>query len=157
MKISMNTINQIVTAFLFIFVLAGLPIDAQATASDLLTAISAKSLPLFIVLGFNVATAVYHWVTTWKNNRPNFAAFLHSTAWWQTFANIVISLFLLYGFQIPDGTGDAIIQAVVSQDWWGLAVLILTNIARPIINKYFPKANTIEMVQNSKGTFQAKG
>ena len=88
------------------------------------------------MLIFNVGAVAFHWIKTWQNDKPNFVAFLRSNNWWLSFANIVASILMMTGINIPPETADQIVSAVFAQDWYGLAALAFVNLILPIARKF---------------------
>jgi uncharacterized membrane protein len=142
-KLDVNTVNQGISLFLWVFVLAGLKIDPNTTSTQLIDSIQSKNWAFLGMLIFNTGAVAFHWIKTWQNDKPNFGAFLRSNNWWLSFANIAASLLLLVGVNLPPETSDQIVGAIFQKDWWALATLAFTNLLLPIIRRFVEQRNFV--------------
>ena len=120
---------QILSAILYAFVLAGLNIEPNATATDIIAAIKAQSLPLILTVLFNLGTMIWIWVKTWKTAKPNFWAFITSRSWLISLANIIIPALALVGIVLPIETATKLIDDGLAGNWTSfISTLIITII-----------------------------
>lgn len=133
---NLNTINQLLSAVLWVFAFAGLKINADQVATDLSNAIVTKSWPFVALLVTNVGTMAFYWIKTWNTDKPNFFAFAKSINWWFNLANIVASaIYFFTGLYIPPEATQQIVQYIYDRQWWELATFVFVNFILPFIRK----------------------
>ncbi len=138
---NVNTINQILTAILWVLAFAGLQINADQTATDLTNAIVMKSWPFVGLIITNIGTMFYYWIKTWNTDRPNFLAFLKSINWWFNVANLVAGAFKLFtGIDIPPEATQKIVQYIFDRQWWELLSFVFISLILPIIRRVVNKS-----------------
>lgn len=108
---------QIVSLILYAFVAAGLNINADASAAEIVAAVKSVSLPLILTAVINLGSMVYLWIKTWNTNRPNFWAFITSRSWLISLANIAIPALALIGVQLNIAEVTALIDLGLAGDW----------------------------------------
>lgn len=122
---------QILSLILAAFVAAGLNIDANATAAEIVAAVKAVSLPLILTALINLGSMVYLWVRTWKTDRPNFWAFFTSRSWLISLSAIIIPALALVGIHIAPESASRLIDFGLAGNWQafvGEAAIILFGI-----------------------------
>lgn len=144
---NVNLSVQILSAILYAFVLAGLNIDPNATATDIIAAIKAQSLPLILTVLFNLGTMIWMWVRNWPKSRPEFWAFFTSRSWLISVANIIIPALALIGVVLPLETATKLIDDGLAGNWTSfISTLIITIVG--IIGTWLKpklKAQTVSM------------
>lgn len=128
-----NIITQLVSVVLWIFALAGLQINPDATANDAVVSVQTANWPLFLMLLINIGNSIWQWSLTWKTNKPNFILFLRSHNWWASVLNVVFAIALLNGIVLPADAAHRVVEYAFSGDWWGLAGYALPAIIAPIV------------------------
>lgn len=123
-----NLSVQILTSILTAFVVMGLNIDPAATASEIIAAIKAQSLPMILTVLFNFGTMVYLWVKTWKENKPNFWSFFTSRSWLISAANVVVPALALIGVVIPIETATKLIDDGLAGNWSNFVYTLVITI-----------------------------
>ena len=112
---------QIVSLILAAFVAAGLNIDPNASASEIVTAVKSVSLPLILTALINLGSMVYLWVRTWKTDKPNFGAFITSRSWLVSLSSIVIPAVALIGVEIAPDDAAKLIDYGLAGNWQAFA------------------------------------
>lgn len=108
---------QITSLILAAFVAAGLNIDPNASAAEIVAAVKSVSLPLILTALINLGSMVYLWVRTWKTDKPNFWAFLTSRSWLISLAGIVIPALALTGIEIAPDDAARLIDYGLAGNW----------------------------------------
>lgn len=136
LKLSVNTVNMIISAILWIAVAAGLKnVNPDDVAQGITSSIATQAWPFLALIGTNLVTSIVYWTKTWKTDKPNFLAFLTSLNFWITVGNIGISIAFMYGIVLPEDAGVRIAEYIRSGDWWNLVAYASTNIVKPIVTK----------------------
>lgn len=141
MKISTNFLTQVLSVVLWAFVLAGLKIDPSQTADTLINSFSGSSWALAFIAVANLANSIWQWVKTIRAQggiTKDFWAFLRSTNWWTSFANIVVSGLALLGVQLPPDLAGEAVRLVFERKWLDFAVLIGGNVVNILVH-FFTK------------------
>lgn len=112
---------QILSLILAAFVAAGLNIDANATATEIVAAVKSVSPPLILTAVINLGSMVYIWIKTWKTDRPNFGAFIISRSWWISLGGIVIPALALIGIQLAPEDAHRLIDYGLAGNWQAFA------------------------------------
>jgi len=112
---------QIVSLIMAAFVAAGLNIDPNATASEIVAAVKSVSLPLILTAVINLGSMVYLWIKTWKTNKPNFWAFITSRSWLISLGSILIPALALIGVQIAPDDAAKLIDYGLAGNWQAFA------------------------------------
>jgi uncharacterized membrane protein len=103
---------------------------------------------IFAVVGVLVSSIIFPvWNFRKKGNKFNFKALAGSTLFWIALTSAVLSLTVLIGFTVPDGTAEQIILAVNAKDWGGLLSVLALNIVNPLMRYLKDKQeqpNTLE-------------
>lgn len=133
MKLSSNLIVQVVSLVLWVFALAGLSVNPDTTSTDIVRNIETANWPLLAILVINLGNSIFAWISTWKNDKPNFAMFLRSPNWWISFCNILFSILATKGITIPSEAPQAIVDMVFSGQYWALIGYLIPNVFGPVI------------------------
>lgn len=112
---------QIVSLILAAFVAAGLNINPDASAAEIVAAVKSVSLPLILTAVINLGSMVYLWIKTWKDNRPNFGAFITSRSWLISLAGIIIPALALIGIHIAPDDAAKLIDYGLAGNWQAFA------------------------------------
>lgn len=112
---------QILSLILAAFVAAGLNIDPNASAAEIVAAVESVSLPLILTAVINLGSMVYLWIKTWKTDRPNFWAFFTSRSWLISLASIVIPALALLGIHIAPDDAARLIDFGLAGNWQAFA------------------------------------
>jgi len=118
---NVNLPVQIVSLILAAFVAAGLNIDPNATAAEVVAAVKSVSLPLILTAVINIGSMVYLWIKTWKTDKPNFWAFLTSRSWLISLGSIVIPALALIGIEIAPDDAARLIDYGLAGNWQAFA------------------------------------
>lgn len=108
---------QILSLILYAFVAAGLNINAESSAVEIIAAVKSASLPLILTAVINFGSMAYLWIKTWKTDKPNFWAFITSRSWLVSFSNIVIPALALVGIAISPDDAIRLIDLGLAGDW----------------------------------------
>lgn len=123
---------QILSLILYAFVAAGLNINADSTAAEIVAAVKGASLPLILTAVINLGSMAYLWIKTWKTDKPNFWAFITSRSWLISAANIVLPALAVIGIQLNLEDVKALIDLGLAGDWRAftgqIAVMVFTII-----------------------------
>ena len=142
MKVSIDKINlatQLLSAVFYALFLAGFKqIDPNQSAVEIVSAFKAQSLPLILGALINLGTMVYIWIRTWKNDKPNFWAFLTSRSWILSLANIVLPLMTTAGFYLSDADYTKLVDLALNKDWKGLISMLVITIIGWIGTRFKP-------------------
>ena len=132
MKISIDKINlatQLLSAFFYAMFLAGFKqVDPNQSAVEIVSAFKAQSLPLILGALINIGTMAYIWIRTWKNDRPNFWAFITSRSWIISVGNIVLPILTTAGFYLSDADYTKLVDMALNKDWKGLISMLVITI-----------------------------
>jgi len=112
---------QIVSLILAAFVAAGLNIDPNASAAEIVAAVKSVSLPLILTAVINLGSMVYLWIKTWKTDRPNFASFLTSRSWLISLSSIILPALALIGIEIAPDDAARLIDFGLAGNWQAFA------------------------------------
>lgn len=135
-KLSVNTINMIISAVLWVLVAAGLTgVNPDETAVNITQNFIAQAWPFLMLVLTNLGTSIYYWTRTWKTDKPNFLAFLTSLPFWVVVFNIVGSVAMMWGIVIPADAGQQIAAYITNKEWWNLVGYISVNVLIPIAKK----------------------
>jgi succinate-acetate transporter protein len=109
-----------------------LPEDPAAMADKVTTTLSDGGI--FAVVGILVSSIIFPvWNFKKKGNKFNVKALTSSTLFWVALTSAALSLTVLIGFTVPDGTAEQIILAVNAKDWGGLLSVLALNIVNPLM------------------------
>ena len=128
---SVNSINvwtQALTAALYALFLSGLNIDPLQTATEIVAALKAQSLPLILGAAINLGTMVWVWIKTWKTDRPNFWTFLTSRSWIISVANIILPTLATWGLYIGSEDVGRLVDYALAGDWKNFAGLLVITV-----------------------------
>lgn len=131
MKLTVTTLNiwtQALTAVFYALFLAGLNVDPEQSATEIIAALKSQSLPLILAAAINLGTMVWVWIKTWKNDRPNFWAFLTSRSWIISVLNILLPLLATWGLYIGSEDVGKLVDYALAGDWKNFAGLMVITI-----------------------------
>jgi cytochrome bd-type quinol oxidase subunit 2 len=111
------------------------PSDPQSVAGDFETTLNSGGI--FAVVGLLVSSIVFPtWNFIKKGGKISGKVILSNNTFWISVATAALSVALLFGFTVPDGTAEQVVAAVYAKDWG----VIFTMIVIPLFNtliKYF--------------------
>ena len=125
---------SLIVAILTIFAVSGVhfPTTAETLAGEITTTLSTGGI--FSIIGIIVSSVVFPIYNAVKSGlKFNLKTIFGSTLTWIALGNIALSLLMLTGFALPDGTLEQIIGAVQSRDWIALGTLVVTTIIPTIV------------------------
>ena len=131
MKLTVTNINiwtQALTAVFYALFIAGLNVDPEQSATEIIAALKSQSLPLILAAAINLGTMVWVWIKTWKNDRPNFWAFLTSRSWIISVLNILLPLLATWGLYIGSEDVGKLVDYALAGDWKNFAGLMVITI-----------------------------
>jgi len=143
---------QIVSLILAAFVAAGLNIDPNASAAEIVAAVKSVSLPLILTAVINLGSMVYLWIKTWKTDRPNFASFLTSRSWLISLSSIILPALALIGIEIAPDDAARLIDFGLAGNWQafaGEAAMILFAVIGTLFKPKL-KATTVNVNTQAK-------
>ena len=143
---------QIVSLILAAFVAAGLNIDPNASAAEIVAAVKSVSLPLILTAVINLGSMIYIWIKTWKTDKPNFWAFLTSRSWLISLGSIIIPALALVGIEIAPDDAARLIDFGLAGNWQafaGEAAMILFAVIGTLFKPKL-KATTVNVNTQAK-------
>ena len=144
MKLSNNLVVQIASLVLWVFALAGLEIDPQATGEKLVTNIVTQNWPLLVIVVINLGNSIFSWIKTWKTDKPNLIQFLRSPNWWISFCNILFAILAMRGIHVPEGASAQIVDYIFQGQWWSLLGYLIPNVLGPVIRALTAKPAPVQ-------------
>ena len=108
-----------------------LPANPQSISTDIVNTLSQSGyIAVAGIVLLNVANPIYY---AFIKNSFNFKAILSSSNFWIQAGTLGVSLLVLLGLVIPDGTVEQVVGAIYANDYSGLVVVMFTNIVNPVI------------------------
>lgn len=144
---NVNLWTQILSSAFYALFLAGLDINPDQTATEIVSALKSQSLFLIIGAAVNFGTMIFLWIKTWKDKKPNFWAFITSRSWIISLANILIPLLATWGIYIGNETVEKLVDYALSGDWKNFGILLLITVIGAIgtLFKSKMKATTVNI------------
>ena len=136
LNLSVNTVNMIISAILWVAVAAGLKnVNPDDVAQGITSSIATQAWPFLALIGTNLVTAIVYWVFSLITFLSNFLFFLTSLNFLIPIGNIGGSLAFMYGIVLPEDAAIRIAEYIRSGDWWNLVTYAIANVIKPIFAK----------------------
>lgn len=118
---------------LALFAWAGVefPDKPAELAGELTTAISGGGW--YALLGIIASSIGFPIYNAYKKGSLTFKGIFGSTLTWVAIANVVFAGIALTGFVLPEGTAEALVNAVFVKDWSSLATIVFGTILPAVV------------------------
>lgn len=116
----------------------------DVVSGEITSAFGTGSLIAIIsIMGISVIMPIYNWVKT--KPKVSFFQVIGSPNNWVYFGTFLFSLAMLIGIEIPAGTSEAIVAAIVDKNWEQLFAVGFTNILNPLIRWWRDRKQDAEL------------
>lgn len=123
----------IIVSLLTIIAAAGVsfPESPADIAGDFTTLLSTSGF--YAILGVIASSVAFPIWNAYKKGSIEFKGIFSSTLTWVAIGNIVFASIALTGFTLPDGTVEALVNAVAAKDWGAIISMLFTTIVPTIV------------------------
>lgn len=125
---------SLIVAALTILAVSGIhfPSSAEVLAGQITTTLSTGGV--FAIAGILISSIIFPIYNAVKSGlKFNLSTIFGSTLTWVAIGNMIVSLLLLTGLVLPEGTVEQIVGFVQAKDWIGLGTLLLTSIVPTVV------------------------
>lgn len=107
------------------------PAPADQIAGEIVTALNGTGF--FAVISILIASVLFPIWNAWQKGDITFKGIFSNTLTWVSLANILFGALALWGFSLPSGTVEQIINAVFAKDWSSLISIVVTTVIPTIV------------------------
>ncbi len=126
-------IYTVIVSALTIFAAAGVtfPDSPADIAGEFTTLLSTGGF--YAVLGVIATSIGFPLWNAYQKRQLTFNGIFSSTLTWVALANIAFGALALTGFTLPDGTVEALVNAVAQKDWGAIISMLFTTIIPTVV------------------------
>ena len=143
---SPNFLASILIFVLFLLTSLGIKFGGtpDVVAGEVITVFGTGSLITIIsIMAISIGMPIYNFFKT--KPKINILEWLGSPNTWIYVGTFVVSLLMLLGIEIPAGTPEAIVAAIVNGNWEALVTVAATNILNPLIRWLRDRGNEVKI------------